>query len=217
MMNSDTDRPRDPTPGEPDDLSDLTPQERADFEAFVQDEAAVAEDELPSPEVAASLLAASSDLLDDATSLTATDDPALGPLTLKEAYGEGVGAALEWSDSAQLCAVHSGQAGTEALVDADGLADQWRFIYCNAAGQLFELAIIHGQLRHTNSAYSGPAGQPFALEDLLDSPELIAQARDAGLDGDAFTIIIARDAQGALQATVGSGGGELVLNAAITE
>src|SRR6185503_16412185 len=109
------------------------------------------------------------------------------PMTLKEAYGEVLAAALEWSDGAQLCAAYSSGDDEDAYVDADGLCPYWSFTFRNPAGEYLDLVLVGRVVERSPYEFEGTAGEPFVLEDLLDTPEIIARARAAGLPGEAFT------------------------------
>lgn len=198
-------------------LTDLSPTERADLQEFVDDEAArAAEEDLPPVEVAASVLVAQSDVLDDVTSLTETNEPEIGPLTLKEAYGESIGRALEWSDTAQLCAVYSGGDDEEAYVDAEGLCACWSFTYRNPSSQYLDLVVLNGQIQVSDLEFSGTPGNAFILDDLLDSPDIIADAYEQGLEGDGVNLSLERDESGVLRALVVRGDQQIVVDPAIT-
>jgi hypothetical protein len=124
------------------------------------------------------------------------------PMTLKEAYGEVLPVALEWSEGAQLCAAYSSGDDEDAYVDLDGLCPCWSFTFRDSAGQYLDLVLSGRIAERSPFEFDGDAGEPFVLEDLLDSPEIIARARDAGLAGEAFTLALERDETGALRAIV---------------
>lgn len=130
------------------------------------------------------------------------------PLTLKEAYGEVLPAALEWSDGAQLCAVYSSGDDEDAYVDVDGLCPYWSFTFGNPAGEYLDLVLTGRVVERSPYEFEGTAGEPFALEDILDSPEIIARARAAGLPGEAFTVVLERDTENALRAVVVNADGD---------
>ncbi|MFL5806843.1 MAG: hypothetical protein ACJ8CR_34585 [Roseiflexaceae bacterium] len=123
------------------------------------------------------------------------------PLTLKEAYGEVLPVALEWHESVRLCAVYSGD-DEDAYVDMDGLCPTWSFTFCDSSEQYLDLVLIGRIVERSPYEFDGESGAPFALEDLMDSPEIIAQARGAGLQGEAFTLALERDEGGTLRAVV---------------
>jgi hypothetical protein len=124
------------------------------------------------------------------------------PLTLKEAYGEVLPVALEWHESAQLCAVYTGGDDEEAFVSADGLCSAWSFTFSNSAEQYLDLVLVGRIVERSPYEFDGEAGAPFTLEDLMDSPEIIAQARKSGLQGEIFTLALERDETGELRAVV---------------
>lgn len=128
------------------------------------------------------------------------DDPPLGPLTLKEAYGEALGAALAWSDDAQLVAVHSSTSADDAFVDRQGTCPAWTFTFVNSTGATYDLDVVNGQAVPSPYA-SEEVATPFALEDLADSPELIARS---GLGGNQFIVRLGRSSSGALTASIQS-------------
>jgi hypothetical protein len=124
------------------------------------------------------------------------------PLTLKEAYGEVLPVALEWHAGAQLCAVYSGGGDEDAYIDPDGLCPTWSFTFRDPAKQYLDLVLAGRIAERSPYEFDGEAGAPFTLEDLMDSPELIGRARDAGLAGEIFTLALERDENGALRAIV---------------
>lgn len=124
------------------------------------------------------------------------------PLTLKEAYGEVLPVALEWHESAQLCAVYTGGDDEEAFVDTDGLCSAWSFTFCDPAEQYLDLVLVGRVVEQSPYEFDGEAGAPFTLEELMDSPEIIVRARGAGLQGEIFTLAIERDEAGVLRAVV---------------
>ena len=127
---------------------------------------------------------------------------AIVPVTLKEAYGEVLPAALEWHPEAQLCAVYSSGDDEEAYVDVDGLCPYWSFTFRNPGGEYLDLVFVSRIVERSPYEFEGDAGAPFTLEDLFDSPEIIAQARAAGLPGELFTLALERDEDGTLRAIV---------------
>jgi hypothetical protein len=131
------------------------------------------------------------------------DDPPLGPLTLKEAYGEALGAALEWNADAQLAAAASSAGDADAFVDDLGTCSAWSFSFLAPGDQRLDLDVVRGQAL-PSAEPPAASGAPFALDDLADSPELIARARAQGLDGEQFIVRLGRDAAGALAAQVQS-------------
>ncbi len=124
------------------------------------------------------------------------------PMTLKEAYGEVLPAALEWNEAAQLCAAYSSGDDEDAYVDADGLCPYWSFTFRDQAGQYLDLVLFGRIVERSPYEFDGEAGDPFVLEDLLDSPEIIARARELGLEGETFTLALERDEGGTLRAIV---------------
>lgn len=130
------------------------------------------------------------------------------PMTLKEAYGEVLAVALEWSGGAQLCAAYSSGDDEEAYVDADGLCPYWSFTFRDPASQYLDLVLLGRVVERSPYEFEGTAGEPFALEDLLDSPEIIERARAAGLPGEMFTLAVERDTDNVLRAIVASSEGE---------
>jgi len=124
------------------------------------------------------------------------------PMTLKEGYGEVLPAALEWSADAQLCAAYSSGDDEEVYVDVDGLCSYWSFTFSNPAGEYLDLVLAGRAVERSPYEFEGEAGAPFMLEDLLDSPEIIEQARALGLPGEAFTLTMERDDTNALRALV---------------
>ena len=124
------------------------------------------------------------------------------PLTLKEAYGEVLPMALEWSDGAQLCAAYSSGDDEDAYVDLDGLCPYWSFTFRDQAGQYLDLILFGRVVERSPYEFDGEAGDPFVLEDLVDSPEIIARARKLGLEGETFTLALERDESGTLRAIV---------------
>jgi hypothetical protein len=124
------------------------------------------------------------------------------PLTLKEAYGEVLPAALEWSDGVQLCAVYSSGDDEDAYVDVDGLCPYWSFTFSNPDGEYLDLVLNGRVVERSPYEFEGTAGEPFVLEDILDTPEIIARARAAGLPGEAFTVVLERDTDNVLRAVV---------------
>ena len=124
------------------------------------------------------------------------------PLTLKEAYGEVLPAALAWHEAARLCAAYSSGDDEDAYVDEEGLCSAWSFTFCDPTGQYLDLVLIGRIAEHSPYEFDGEAGEPFALEDLADSPELIERARGAGLDGEIFTLALERDEEGVLRAVI---------------
>jgi hypothetical protein len=124
------------------------------------------------------------------------------PLTLKEAYGEVLPVALEWHERAQLCAAYSGGDDEDAFVDLDGLCPVWSFTFCDPAGQYLDLVLVGRIVERSPYEFDGEAGDPFALEDLMDSPELIERAHAAGVAGEIFTLALERDEHGDLRAIV---------------
>ena len=129
------------------------------------------------------------------------------PLTLKEAYGEVLPMALEWSDGAQLCAAYSSGDDEDAYVDLDGLCPYWSFTFSNPAGEYLDLVLVGRVVERSAYEFEGDAGAPFVLEDVLDSPDIVARARDAGLPGEAFTVTMERDDAGVLRAVVATDDG----------
>ena len=124
------------------------------------------------------------------------------PLTLKEAYGEVLPAALAWHEAARLCAAYSSGDDEDAYVDEEGLCSAWSFTFCDPTGQYLDLVLIGRIAEHSPYEFDGEAGEPFAREDLADSPELIERARSAGLDGEIFTLALERDEEGVLRAVI---------------
>jgi hypothetical protein len=124
------------------------------------------------------------------------------PLTLKEGYGEVLPVALEWHESAQLCAAYSSGDDEDGYVDEDGLCPTWSFTFCDPNGQYLDLVLVGRIVERSPYEFDGEAGGPFALEDLADSPELIERARNAGLEGEIFTLALERDEDGNLRAIV---------------
>jgi hypothetical protein len=131
------------------------------------------------------------------------------PLTLKEAYGEVLPVALEWHPEAQLCAVYSG-GDEESFVDQGGLCPIWSFTFRNPVEQYLDLVVSGRIAERSPYEFDGEAGEPFALEDLIDSPELLDRARAQGLSGQVFTLALERDESGALRAIVVGEGDEQV-------
>jgi hypothetical protein len=131
------------------------------------------------------------------------DDPPLGPLTLKEAYGEVIAQALAWHPEARVALAVSSTGVDDAFVDLTGACPAWSFSFVAPDGTSTDLDVVNGQV----APGSDPAhtiGEPFALEDSADSPELIDRARAEGLAGDQFVLRLARDANGTLRAVVQS-------------
>jgi hypothetical protein len=124
------------------------------------------------------------------------------PLTLKEAYGEALPAALEWNAAAQLCAAYSGGDDQETFVDLDGLCTSWSFTFCDPTGQYLDLVLIGRVVERSPYEFDGEAGAPLALEDARHSPERIERACDEGDEGEIFTLALERDENGALRAIV---------------
>ena len=124
------------------------------------------------------------------------------PMTLKEAYGEVLPAALEWSDGAQLCAAYSSGDDEEAYVDVDGLCPYWSFTFRNPAGEYLDLVLRSQVVERSPYEFEGDTGAPFVLENLLDSPEIIRRALEAGLPGESFTLTLERDEANALRVLV---------------
>jgi hypothetical protein len=124
------------------------------------------------------------------------------PLTLKEAYGEVLPTALEWSEAAQLCAAYSSGDDEEAYVDVDGLCSSWSFTFRDPDGHYLDLVLVGRIVERSPYEFDGEAGEPFSLDDLMDSPELLARAREQGLAGEAFTMALERDEQGRLRALI---------------
>jgi hypothetical protein len=124
------------------------------------------------------------------------------PLTLKEAYGEVLPSALAWHESARLCAAYSSGDDEDAYVDEDGLCPAWSFTFCDPNGQYLDLVLIGRIVERSPYDFDGEAGEPFALEDLADSPELIQRARSAGLVGEIFTLALERDEDSVLRAII---------------
>jgi hypothetical protein len=138
----------------------------------------------------------------DTEALFSRQPSAFVPLTLKEAYGEVLPAAIEWHPSARLCAAYSGGDDEEAFVDPVGLCSSWSFTFRDPQGQYLDLVLVGRVVERSPYEFDGEAGAPFALEDLSDSPELIARARDAGANGAIFTLALERDEHDALRAVV---------------
>jgi hypothetical protein len=138
----------------------------------------------------------------DAAALFSRKPSAPVPLTLKESYGEVLPTALEWHPSARLCAAYSGGDDEEAFVDIAGLCSAWSFTFCDPQGQYLDLVLVGRVVERSPYEFDGEAGAPFALEDLADSPELIARARASGADGEIFTLALERDEQELLRAVV---------------
>jgi hypothetical protein len=130
------------------------------------------------------------------------------PVTLKEAYGEVLPAALEWSDTVQLCAVYSSGDDEDAYVDVDGLCPYWSFTFRNPAGEYLDLVLAGRIVERSLYEFEGTAGEPFTLEDIHDSPEIVARARDAGLPGEAFSVVLERDTDNTLRAVVVNADGD---------
>jgi hypothetical protein len=138
----------------------------------------------------------------DATALFSRQVAAPVPLTLKEAYGEVLPVALEWHASAQLCAAYSGGDDEEAFVDRQGSCAAWSFTFCDPQSQYLDLVLVGRIVERSPYDFDGEAGAPFQLEDLLDSPELLARAQAAGATGEIFTLALERDEQDALRAVI---------------
>ena len=144
----------------------------------------------------------------DAEALFSQQTPDTVPLTLKEAYGEVLPTALEWSEGAQLCAAYSSGDDEDAYVDVDGLCPYWSFTFSNPAGEYLDLVLIGRVVERSPYDFEGDAGAPFGLEDVLDSPDIIAQARAAGLPGEAFTLTLERDDDDRLRSIVAAADGD---------
>lgn len=130
------------------------------------------------------------------------------PMTLKEAYGEVLATALEWSEQAQLCAAYSSGDDEDAYVDTEGLCEYWSFTFRNPDGQYLDLVVAERVVERSPYEFEGDAGAPFALDELLDSPEIVAHARAAGLPGEQFSLALERDDSGALRAIVVAADGD---------
>jgi hypothetical protein len=139
---------------------------------------------------------------DDVEGLFGQQASEVVPLTLKEAYGEVLPAALAWHEAARLCAAYSSGDDEDAYVDEEGLCSAWSFTFCDPNGQYLDLVLIGRIAERSPYDFDGEAGEPFALEDLADSPELIERARGAGLDGEIFTLALERDEDGVLRAVM---------------
>jgi hypothetical protein len=131
------------------------------------------------------------------------DDPPLGPLTLKEAYGEAIGAALAWNAEARVAAAASSSADADAFVDPEGHCPAWSFCFVAPSGERLDLDVLHGQAAPAAEPL-GEANNPLTLADLADSPELIARARAQGLDGQQFILRLHSDPSGAVIAQIQS-------------
>jgi hypothetical protein len=138
----------------------------------------------------------------DPAELFARQAADLVPLTLKEAYGEVMPAALEWSGSVQLCAAYSSGDDEEAYVDVDGLCPFWSFTFRDPDGHYLDLVLVGRVVERSPYEFDGEAGEPFSLDELMDSPDLIARAREQGLAGETFTMALERDEQGQLRALI---------------
>jgi len=138
----------------------------------------------------------------DLTELFARQAADLVPLTLKEAYGEVMPAALEWSEAAQLCAAYSSGDDEEAYIDVDGLCPFWSFTFRDPDGRYLDLVLVGRVVERSPYEFDGEAGEPFSLDELMDSPDLIARARERGLPGETFTMALERDEQGRLRALI---------------
>lgn len=130
------------------------------------------------------------------------------PMTLKEAYGEVLPAALEWDTGAQLCAVYSGGDDDEAYVDADGDCSYWCFTFRGPEGNYLDLVVAGRVVERSPYEFDGDTGAPFTLDDLLDSPEIVARARAEGLPGELFSVALERDETDTLRAIVVSADGD---------
>jgi hypothetical protein len=139
---------------------------------------------------------------DDVAGLFGQQASELVPLTLKEAYGEVLPAALAWHEAARLCAAYSSGDDEDAYVDEEGLCSAWSFTFCDPTKQYLDLVLIGRIAERSPYEFDGEAGEPFALEDLADSPELIERARGAGLDSEIFTLALERDEDGVLRAVI---------------
>src|SRR5262245_3806117 len=139
---------------------------------------------------------------DDVEGLFGQQAAEVVPLTLKEAYGEVLPAALAWNEAARLCAAYSSGDDEDAYVDEEGLCSAWSFTFCDPTGQYLDLVLVGRIAERSPYEFDGEAGEPFALEDLADSPELIERARGAGLDGEIFTLALERDEEGVLRAVI---------------
>ena len=138
----------------------------------------------------------------DAAALFSRHVAAAVPLTLKEAYGEVLPVAMEWHPEARLCAAYSGGDDEEAFVDRQGGCSAWSFTFCDPQRQYLDLVLIGRVVERSPYDFDGETGAPFALEDLLDSPELLARAQAAGADGEIFTLALERNEQDALRAVI---------------
>ena len=138
----------------------------------------------------------------DAAGLFGQQASEVVPLTLKEAYGEVLPAALVWNEAARLCAAYSSGDDEDAYVDEEGLCSAWSFTFCDPTGQYLDLVLVGRIAERSPYEFDGEAGEPFALEDLADSPELIERARSAGLDSEIFTLALERDEDGVLRAVI---------------
>lgn len=139
---------------------------------------------------------------DDVAGLFGQQASEVVPLTLKEAYGEVLPAALAWHESARLCAAYSSGDDEDAYVDGEGLCPAWSFTFCDPTGQYLDLVLIGRIVERSPYDFDGEAGEPFTLEDQADSPELIARARSAGLGGEIFTLALERDEDSSLRAII---------------
>lgn len=131
------------------------------------------------------------------------DDPPLGPLTLKEAYGEALGAALAWNAAARLAAAASSQSVDDAFVDLAGACPAWIFTFVAPDGSALDLDVTNGQAIPSPDPPTAAAA-PFALDELADSPVLVDRARSQGLAGEQFILRLGHSAAGTLLASIQS-------------
>lgn len=138
----------------------------------------------------------------DAAALFGKQAPELIPMTMKEAYGNVLPVAIEWDETAELCAIYSGGDDEDVYVDIDGQCTYWSFTFRTPQDTYLDLVVTGRIVKRSPYEFEGDAGASFVLEDLLDSPDIITQARAAELAGKAFTLALERDDNGTLRALV---------------
>ena len=79
------------------------------------------------------------------------------------------------------------------------------------------MIIVNGQLQVSDLAFSGTPGASFALDDLLDSPDIVALAREQGIEGLALTLNLECDEAGRLRALVIGGDQQVVIDPIATD